>query len=130
VSYEVNGEVTTSELNELFGLGWPSWQTSPEISDWQPVLDHAVAYVTARDDNKLVGFVHVAWDGRDHAFLLDPCVHPEYRRQGIGSQLVRCSAEAARAAGCTWLHVDYLPELGPFYEACGFRPTAAGLMAL
>ena len=30
-------------------------------------------------------------------------------------------------AGCEWLHVDYLPELTSFYEACGFRPTAAGL---
>ena len=28
-----------------------------------------------------------------------------------------------------WLHVDYEPQLAPFYEPCGFRPTAAGLMS-
>jgi hypothetical protein len=29
------------------------------------------------------------------------------------------------------LHVDFEPELGPFYWAsCGFRPTTAGLIAL
>lgn len=36
-----------------------------------------------------------------------------------------------RAAGCEWLHVDFLDELTPFYfDACGFRPTAAGLVRL
>jgi len=28
------------------------------------------------------------------------------------------------------LHVDYAPELGRFYEACGFRATPAGLIRL
>lgn len=40
-------------------------------------------------------------------------------------------AEGARAAGCEWLHVDLEEHLRPFYaEACGFRPTEAGLIAL
>ncbi len=36
----------------------------------------------------------------------------------------------ARERGAEWLHVDYEDELDPFYRACGFRPTAAGLLAL
>lgn len=40
------------------------------------------------------------------------------------------AAAEARAAGCEWLHVDFDEELSPFYlDACGFRPTTAGLMA-
>ena len=45
-------------------------------------------------------------------------------------ELVRQAAEAAKSAGCEWLHVDYEDDLTPFYEACGFRPTAAGLIRL
>ena len=37
----------------------------------------------------------------------------------------------AKAAGCEWLHVDFEPDLAPFYfDACGFRPTPAGLIHL
>ncbi len=41
------------------------------------------------------------------------------------------AATHAKAAGCEWLHVDFEPELAPFYfDACGFRPTDAGLIHL
>ena len=45
--------------------------------------------------------------------------------------LVRHATEHARAAGCTWLHVDFEEHLHEFYlNACGFTPTTAGLIAL
>ena len=70
-------------------------------------------------------------DGGDHAFLLDPKTRGEHQRRGIGTRLVSLAAEHAKAAGCEWLHVDFEPELGPFYlEACGFPPTPAGLIHL
>jgi GNAT superfamily N-acetyltransferase len=86
--------------------------------------------VTAHVDEQLVGFVNVAWDGGSHAFLLDTVVHPTVRRQGVGKRLVERAAAMAREAGAEWLHVDFDAELRPFYEACGFRPTGAGLLAL
>ena len=130
LAYQVKGPVTNAELNALFSLGRPAWQPTLDTSDWQPVLDHSLAYVTARSAGRLVGFVNVAWDGRDHAFLLDPRVHPDHRNQGLGVEMVRLAARAAARAGCEWLHVDYDADLAPFYAACGFQPTAAGLIRL
>jgi GNAT superfamily N-acetyltransferase len=135
LTYAVRGPVTSEELNALFsaggpGAGWPPWQRSADTSDWQPVLARSLAHVTARRDGALVGFVNVAWDGRDHAFLLDPRVHPDERRKGIGAELLRMAARAAADAGCEVLHVDYDESLTPFYEACGFQPTCAGLLPL
>ena len=69
-------------------------------------------------------------DGGIHAFLLDTTVHPDYRRQGIATELVALVTSAARARGADWLHVDYEPHLAGFYRACGFRHTEAGLIAL
>ena len=130
VTYRLRPPLSNEELNALFSTGRPRWQTAPDTSDWQRVLLHSLTYVAAFDEEHLIGFVNVAWDGRAHAFLLDPRVHPDYRHQGIGTELVRRAAAQAREAGCEWLHVDYERQLSPFYQACGFRPTMAGLLRL
>jgi ribosomal protein S18 acetylase RimI-like enzyme len=75
--------------------------------------------------------VNVAWDGSAHAFILDTVVALEARHQGVGAGLVAEARRRAQAAGCEWLHVDFEDEIAPFYlEACGFRPTRAGLIRL
>ena len=79
---------------------------------------------------RLAGFLKVAWDGGTHAFVLNPCVDALHQRTGIGRELVRRAGDAARAAGCTWLHVDFEPHLEGFYARCGFSPTPAGLLRL
>ena len=40
--------------------------------------------MTARDDDGLVGFVNVPWDGAVHAFVVDTSVALRARRRGIG----------------------------------------------
>ncbi len=103
-----------------------------EAGWWDRIRPHSLGWVSARtSDGALVGFVNVAWDGGDHAFLLDTKVRPDYQRQGIATELVRIAADHARSAGCEWLEVDFEDDLAPFYfGACGFAPTAAGLLHL
>jgi len=99
---------------------------------WDQVRPYSLGWVTARrGDGSLVGFVNVAWDGGDHAFLIDTKVASEYQRQGIATTLVSHAALHAKGAGCEWLHVDFQDYLAPFYfGACGFQPTPAGLIHL
>jgi len=99
---------------------------------WDQIRANSLGWVTARaTDGGVVGFVNVAWDGGGHAFLLDTKTHSVFQRKGIGTRLVALAVEHAKAAGCEWLHVDFAPELEPFYfDACGFRPTLAGLIHL
>lgn len=103
-----------------------------EVGWWDRIRPHSLGWVTARDaGGRLVGFVNVASDGGDHAFLIDTKTHGAHQRRGIGMRMVGFAAHHAKAAGCEWLHVDFDPELAPFYfEACGFRPTDAGLIHL
>lgn len=73
----------------------------------------------------------VIWDGHVHAFIEDTLVANRARRQGIGKRLLSVVTEQSRQAGCEWLHVDFDEHLKTFYlEACGFRPTNAGLIQL
>jgi GNAT superfamily N-acetyltransferase len=99
---------------------------------WDQVRPHSLGWVTARQpDGGLVGFVNVAWDGGDHAFLLDTKVASKHQRKGIATALVSRAARHTKAAGCEWLHVDFEEHLAAFYlAACGFRPSKAGLIHL
>jgi ribosomal protein S18 acetylase RimI-like enzyme len=102
------------------------------VRSWAAQLErHALTWVGAFEAGELAGFVQVAWDGGEHAFLLDTAVDPAAQGRGIGAALVRAATAEARAAGCCWLHVDFEPHLDRFYrERCGFRPTQAGLISL
>jgi GNAT superfamily N-acetyltransferase len=84
-----------------------------------------------RQSTNLVGFVNVAWDGGVHAFVLDTMITTALRRHGLATVLIREAVDRAKEAGCEWLHVDFDPHLRSFYfDACGFRPTDAGLISL
>ena len=129
LEYSWRGVFESHELNALHaeGFGYPLAD-----DDWRGQVDrHSLGWVCARHAGDLVGWVNVAWDGGAHAFILDTVVATALRRHGIGSRLVHVAIAQARAAGCEWLHVDFDDELTAFYvEACGFRRTPAGLIAL
>jgi tRNA(Met) C34 N-acetyltransferase TmcA len=72
----------------------------------------------------------VPWDGGIHAFLLDTMVSARVGRKGIGTRLAEVTVDEARGTDCEWIHVDFEDHLRPFYFACGFTPTNAGLIKL
>jgi GNAT superfamily N-acetyltransferase len=129
IDYSWRGSFTNVELNVLHAEGFGHQILQ---DDWQGrVGRHSLGWVCARADGQLVGFVNVAWDGGAHAFLLDTVVTARVGRRGVGTKLVDVASDAARAAGCEWLHVDFEDHLRPFYfDSCGFSPTDAGLIAL
>jgi predicted N-acetyltransferase YhbS len=129
VIYEWRGDLDSAEVNALHA---EAFEHRVLEDDWKRQLhDHSLGWVCARDDGELVGFVNVAWDGGVHAFVLDTMVAARAGRQRVGTQLVVLAVAEARAAGCEWLHVDFDDHLRTFYfDACGFTPTNAGLIAL
>jgi GNAT superfamily N-acetyltransferase len=128
VTYRWRGELRDAEMVELVD----AHGGNAERGWWDRVRPHSLGWVTAREaGGRLIGFVNVATDGGDHAFLIDTKTHGAYQREGIGTRIVHHAAQHARASGCEWLHVDFEADLAPFYfGACGFRPTDAGLIHL
>ena len=127
IDYRISPPLGNTLLNRLYATTWPDH----EERDFERVLERSITYVGAFDeDDVLVGFVYVAWDGGAHAFLLEPTVLPAYRHRGIGSELIRHAAREAADAGAEWLHVDYEAGLERFFAGCGFRPSSAGLLRL
>ncbi|SMQ70361.1 Acetyltransferase (GNAT) family protein [Devosia lucknowensis] len=126
ITYRVDPHPDAAELDAFWRRAWGS--APPER--YGQVLSRSLGHLGAFDGKRLIGFVNVAWDGGVHAFILDTGVDPDFRRRGIATDLVRRAADIARLGGAHWLHVDFEPHLAPFYRACGFRPTEAGLMSL
>jgi len=128
ISYRWRGPLTDGEMVELVN----AHGGNPEAGWWDRIHPRSLGWVTARDaGGRLVGFVNVVSDGADHAFLIDTKTHGAHQRKGIGTRSVHFAAQHAKDAGCEWLHVDFDAELAPFYfDACGFRPTDAGLIHL
>ena len=128
-TYAWRGDFDNEEVNALHAEAFDH----PMLEDdWRSqVREHSLGWVCARNGDELVGFMNVAWDGATHAFILDTMVRKSAARQGVGTQLVAVAVAESRAAGCEWLHVDFDDHLRSFYfDACGFTPTNAGLIAL
>lgn len=99
-------------------------------TDFDPLLQKALLYVTAHWNDRTIGFVKIITDGGVHGFLLDTTVLPEFRRRGIGTELTARAIDAAKEHHLEWIHVDYEIHLEGFYAKCGFRPSAAGVLRL
>ena len=131
VELRVRFPVDDAELSLLHHQAFSPDRPDPDaaVRPWASRLErHSLTWIGAFSSNRLIGFVHAVWDGGTHAFILDTVVHPGFQRLGIGADLVRAVTGEAFRAGCDWVHVDYEPALAGFYEnACGFRPTPAGL---
>ena len=133
ITYEWRGEFTNVEANALHAEAFETREFDESEWNWTAIVPaHSLGWVVARDDTGgLVGFVNVPWDGLVHAWIQDTMVATRTRGQAVGTQLVAVAREHAKAAGCEWLHVDFDDHLRPFYfDACGFTPTTAGLIAL
>lgn len=130
VEYRVSPAVDDRALSALHHRAFSSGLTT--VVSWTARLrQHSLCWVTAEDETGLIGFVNVIGDGGEHAFVLDTAVLPARQGESVGLRLIEVAVEAARSLGCKWLHVDFEPDLETFYlDACGFRPTQAGLLRL
>ena len=119
-----NGAVTDGEINGLReAVRWDFTSGSYNKS-----LRKAYAYFTARDRERLVGFVSIVSDGVNDAFLADLVVHPDYRRRNVGYNLVQSAARLVKSRKIQCLQTTFNPWNTRFYKACGFHVFRGGIM--
>ncbi len=133
ITYQWRAEFSNDEVNRLHAEAFETRVFDESEWNWRDLVSaHSLGWVVARDGTELVGFVNVLWDGLVHAWIQDTMVAAEregpWRRHATRRRHARAGA---REAGCEWLHVDFDDHLRGFYfDACGFTPTNAGLIAL
>lgn len=122
IRYVETLEGTDARRLQGFFEGWPN---PPTPATHRRLLASSDAFVLAIDEESgdVVGFVTAVTDGILSAYIPFLEVLPAYRRQGIGSELMR---RVLRSLGELYM-VDTVcdPHLQRFYSVFGMRPARA-----
>lgn len=124
IRYTCSAEGITPGMLGGFFSGWPR---PPAPETHLKILEGSDAVVLAVDDGtgKVVGFITAVTDGILTAYIPLLEVLPDYRRKGIGGELVRRMLDRLRNLYAVDLICD--PEVQRFYERFGMN-KATGMM--
>jgi ribosomal protein S18 acetylase RimI-like enzyme len=89
--------------------------------DKKVAVDDGLFFV-ALADGDVIGTVMAGYDGH-RGWVYSMAVHPDWRGDGLGSQLLAAAEEALAARGCVKINLQVLPGNGnaqAFYEANGY----------
>jgi ribosomal protein S18 acetylase RimI-like enzyme len=114
IVYRDNLEGITAEMLSGFFVGWRA--RVPDLEKHLQILKNAQHVVLALDEdkNRVVGRVNCLTDGIQSAHIPLLEVLPEYKGQGIGTQLMTRMLGKIRKIPAVDLTCD--PEVQPFYE--------------
>lgn len=125
ITYQQETQIPQQELMELYDdAGWGAYTKEPETLT--KAVSQSLYMATARGSGKLVGLVRVVGDGLTIAYIQDILVLKAYKRQGIGTQLMRMVIDRFKAVRQKVLLTDDNPETRGFYESLGFQACDQG----
>ena len=123
IRYEFDAAVSPADIADLRqAVGWNRMER--DLSD--PRLTTTL-HLCAYDENHLIGYAQVISNHVTDAYIQDVMVHPDYQRQGIGTQLMEKLLSRLEEDGIYMVSVIYGEEvLRPFYERFGFYTMLCG----
>lgn len=62
--------------------------------------------------------------GTKYAYVNSVFVYPQYRRRGVGGELMKMAIAWARERDCTYVRLRSSEQGRPLYESLGFNPTS------
>ena len=127
IRYEFDATVSPADIANLRqAVGWNRMQR--DLSD--PRLTTTLQ-LCAYDENHLIGYAQVISNHVTDAYIQDVMVHPDYQRQGIGTQLMEKLLSRLEEDGIYMVSVIYGDaELRSYYEEFGFKTMLCGQMEL
>ena len=123
IRYEFDATVSPADIADLRqAVGWNRMER--DLSD--PRLTTTLQ-LCAFEENRLIGYAQVISNQVTDAYIQDVMVHPDYQRQGIGTQLMEKLLSRLEEDGIYMVSVIYGEEvLRPFYERFGFYTMLCG----
>ncbi len=120
-------ETTLPPKQQLFELfettGWNA-EYGVDADQLYSVFQNSWYYISAYDNDRLVGVGRLISDGLLHALILDMIVHPEYQLKGIGRRILEDLVDKCKAAKIRDIQLFCVKGKKGFYEKNGFRPRS------
>jgi GNAT superfamily N-acetyltransferase len=87
ITYSEEKDIDPETVRDFF-CTYATWKVPTGIKQWKRMLLNSCAVVSAWDGDRLIGTVRGLSDEVRFAKVLDILVHPEYRRTGIGTEIM------------------------------------------
>ena len=110
------------EIADLYRAGgW--WKEEYRVEELRHLMrgSFLFAIVTDEKTGRAVGMGRVLSDGVSDGYIQDLVVLPDYRKSGIGSQIVSELVKKCRENGLTWMALIAEPDSDAFYHSLGFQ---------
>jgi ribosomal-protein-alanine N-acetyltransferase len=120
----VIGDMETGDLPAVLEIERASFTTPwSETSFFNELKNPRSTVKAARRDGRLTGYIFASRI-LDEGHILDLAVHPDFRRQGIGSALAAHAIEHLREEGCGFIFLEVRVSNQPavkMYKRFGFE---------
>ncbi len=105
------------------------WNRDWLVGNARVMLEHAHLVVTAWTGGALVGSLTVLSDGVNYATIDNVVVHPDCRRRGIGTGIVRHALERLDHLEGGLIKLHAIPGVESFYAGLGFSTVRETVMS-
>ena len=107
-------------LKQVFNIKYV--HNDPELSIDMKVKHSKDLLFVAEEDNLIIGTVMAGFDGH-RGWIYSLAVNPDFRRKGIGSQLMKKAINELKSLGCLKVNLQIEKDnfdVVSFYEKIGF----------
>jgi N-acetylglutamate synthase-like GNAT family acetyltransferase len=118
--------VQTWDEKEIAALykagGW--WKEEYKSEDLRSLIRGSFAFAVATETKtgRAIGMGRVIADGVSDGYIQDLVVLPQYRKSGVGTQIVAVLVNRCLQSGITWIGLIAEPDTEKFYLPLGFHP--------
>ncbi len=125
ITYKIDKELDINEVNNLYlDAGWLRYTNNlPQLMD---AINNSMMVVSAWSGNELVGLIRVIGDRHVILYIQDILILKEYKRKGIGKQLVEIVIEQFSNVRQIVLLTEDQEETRGFYESLGLKSCDDG----
>lgn len=125
IKFTEEKEIELKDLLDLYNdANWSAYTSEPELL--QKAIKNSLYVLTARHENKLVGLLRIVGDGNTIAYIQDILVLKSYKRNKIGTQLIKEALEKFKNIRQKVLLTEDNSETRSFYESLGFESCDKG----
>ena len=110
------------EIADLYRTaGW--WKEEYDPAALGSLIQGSFSFAVAvnKKTGKAIGMGRVISDGVSDGYIQDLVVLPDYRKSGIGRQMVSALVEQCIQSGVTWIALIAEPGTQNFYQTLGFK---------